>query len=95
MGNNLYLSSLFNHSTIRLASLNSTRMRIESNKTDEHLWKTKEILRIDKINVTNYKSEVRDPDRYLLTKYRIPQRHNFNVTSGDILVFHHIQKTGK
>ena len=47
------------------------------------------------INKINYEGEIRNHDRYLLTKYRVPQRYSFNVTSGDILVFHHIQKTGK
>ena len=74
-------------------SLNATR--IKSNKTDELLRKTKGILHTDKFNVTNYKSGIGKFDRYLLRKYRVPQRHKFNVTSGDILIFHHIQKTGK
>ena len=47
------------------------------------------------INKINYDSNIKNLDGHLLNKYRIPQRHNFNVTSGDILVFHHIQKTGK
>ena len=33
-------------------------------------------------------------DKQLLRKYGIPQRHNFSVASGDLLIFHHIQKTG-
>ena len=33
-------------------------------------------------------------DDILITKYGIPVKHKFNVKSGDILVFHHIQKTG-
>ena len=47
------------------------------------------------INKSNRDSEIRNIDGYLLTKYRAPQRHKFNVTSGDMLIFHHIQKTGK
>ena len=91
------LTSL-NATSLNATSLNTTSLnatRIKSDKADEHLPKKNEILHRDKLNVTNYKSGIRNPDRYLMRKYRVPQRHNFNVASGDILVFHHIQKTGK
>ena len=32
------------------------------------------------INKINYDSNIKNLDEYLLTKYRIPQKHNFNVT---------------
>ena len=47
------------------------------------------------INNTKLDGDIGNLDRYLLTEYRIPQRHKFNVSSGDILLFHHIQKTGE
>ena len=86
------LTSL-NATSLNATSLNTTH--IKSGKADEHLSKTNGILHTDRFNVTNNKSGIGKFDRYLLRKYRIPQRQNFNVASGDILVFHHIQKTGK
>ena len=86
------LTSL-NATSLNATSLNTTRFK--SDNSDEHLPKTNGVLHTDVFNFTNYKSGIRKFDRYVLRRYRIPQRHNFNVTSGDILVFHHIQKTGK
>ena len=32
-------------------------------------------------------------DTRLIAMYGIPKKHKFNITKGDILIFHHIQKT--
>ena len=44
------------------------------------------------VNTAHIANDKADED--LLTTYGIPQRHNFSVASGDLLIFHHIQKTG-